>query len=54
MIRPYLADQLLTRLQQSDLKEAKTLAIAADKNVPYDHVARAISPRAKPVSIKWV
>ena len=36
------ADQLLTRLQQSDLKEA-TLAIAADKNVPYDHVARAIS-----------
>ena len=36
------ADQLLTRLQQSDLKEA-TLAIAADKNVPYDYVARAIS-----------
>ena len=36
------ADELLKLLQQSNLKDA-TLAIAADKNVPYDHVARAIS-----------
>lgn len=36
------ADQLLTRLQQSDLKDA-TLAIAADKNVPHGYVAGAIS-----------
>ena len=36
------ADELLKLLQQSNLKDA-TLAIAADKNVPYDYVARAIS-----------
>ncbi len=36
------ADDLTSRLQQGDVKEA-TLAISADKNVPYDHVARAIS-----------
>ena len=36
------ADELLKLLQQSNLKDA-TLAIAADKNVPYDNVARAIS-----------
>ena len=36
------ADELLKLLQQSNLKDA-TWAIAADKNVPYDYVARAIS-----------
>ena len=36
------ADELLKLLQQSNLKDA-TLAIAVDKNVPYDYVARAIS-----------
>ena len=36
------ADELLKLLQQSNLKDA-TLAIAADKNAPYDYVARAIS-----------
>ena len=36
------ANELLTRLQQNDLKDA-TLAIAADKNVPHGYVAGAIS-----------
>ncbi|MDO4249437.1 MAG: biopolymer transporter ExbD [Neisseria sp.] len=36
------ADDLTSRLQQGDVKEA-TLAISADKSVPYDYVARAIS-----------
>ena len=40
------ADQLLTRLQQSDLKDA-TLAIAADKNVPHGYVGGAISGARK-------
>ena len=35
-------DDLTNRLQQGDVKEA-TLAISADKSVPYDYVARAIS-----------
>ncbi len=36
------ADDLTIRLQQGDVKET-TLAISADKSVPYDYVARAIS-----------
>ena len=36
------ANDLANRLQQGDVKEA-TLAISADKSVPYDYVARAIS-----------
>ena len=36
------ANDLASRLQQGDVKEA-TLAISADKSVPYDYVARAIS-----------
>lgn len=36
------ADDLTSRLQQGDVKET-TLAISADKSVPYDYVARAIS-----------
>ena len=36
------ANDLTSRLQQGDVKEA-TLAISADKSVPYDYVARAIS-----------
>ena len=35
-------DDLTNRLQQGDVKET-TLAISADKSVPYDYVARAIS-----------
>ena len=35
-------DDLTNRLQQGDVKEA-TLAISADKSVPCDYVARAIS-----------